>query len=386
MKATVIGCLVLLGVLASTMAETANARDGDPEAELEGLRKRIESLQSELERDADRKRKESARLRAEDKRVSAAANLLAETKNQLAASKSRQRAMLAERETLADRLGMHRDVLSAQARAAYIGGRHQRLKLALNQQDPATLGRMMVYYRYLSENRAQSIAEVSDELERLAEIELGLAAEARELEKLEESRAQELGDLESARAQRRELIASIDQDLKRRGDEMGRLQQDQKDLEKLIEELQKALAELPGTSREPFAEQRGKLAWPVAGRLLSDFGQPRAGGSLKWNGVLVGTERGAEVRAVYHGRVAYADWLPGLGLLTVVEHGDGYISLYGHNETLFRNVGEWVQPGDVLATTGDSGGRSGSALYFEIRKGARPQDPHRWFGSRLTAR
>ncbi len=381
-----IGGLVLLGVLVSTMPATASAADGDPEAELEGLRKRIESLQTELERDADRKRKESARLRAEDKRVSAAASLLAETKSQLAASKSRQRALLAERETLADRLGMHRDVLSAQARAAYIGGRHQRLKLALNQQDPATLGRMMVYYRYLSENRAQSIAEDAAELDRLAEIELGLSVEARELGKLEETRAQELGDLESARAQRRKLIASIDQDLKRRGDEMGRLRQDQKDLEKLIEELQKALAELPGTSREPFAEQRGKLAWPVAGRLLSDFGQPRAGGSIKWNGVLVGTERGAEVRAVYHGRVAYSDWLPGLGLLTVVEHGDGYISLYGHNETLFKSVGEWVQPGDVLATTGDSGGRSGSALYFEIRKGARPQDPHRWFGSRLSAR
>ena len=126
----------------------------------------------------------------------------------------------------------------------------------------------------------------------------------------------------------------------RRGDEIESLKEAQKDLEDLIEELRKALDSLPGTSRDPFAEQRGQLGWPVTGSLLNDFGQPRAGGSLRWNGVLIGTDRGAEVRSVYHGRVAYADWLPGLGLLIVIEHGDGYMSLYGHNETLFKQLGD----------------------------------------------
>ena len=107
---------------------------------------------------------------------------------------------------------------------------------------------------------------------------------------------------------------------------------------------------------------------------------------MRWNGVVIGTDRGREVRSIYHGRVAYADWLPGMGLLMVVEHGDGYMSLYGHNESLYKRVGDWVSPGEVLAAVGDTGGRSGAALYFEIRKDGRPENPHPWFSSRVPSR
>ena len=107
---------------------------------------------------------------------------------------------------------------------------------------------------------------------------------------------------------------------------------------------------------------------------------------MRWNGVLIGTDRGREVRSIYHGRVAYADWLPGMGLLLVVEHGDGYMSLYGHNESLYKRVGDWVSPGEVLAAAGDTGGRSRAALYFEIRKDGRPENPHPWFSSRVPSR
>jgi septal ring factor EnvC (AmiA/AmiB activator) len=220
----------------------------------------------------------------------------------------------------------------------------------------------------------------------LAEIEQQLSAEAAELQNLGQLRARELDELETARKRRRSIVAKLDKDMVRRGDEIENLKEAQKDLETLIAELQRAIEDLPGTSRDPFADQRGQLVWPVKGSLLSDFGQPRAGGSLRWNGVLIGTDRGAEVKAIYHGRVAYADWLPGLGLLVVIEHGDGYMSLYGHNETLFKQLGDWVRPSEVIATTGDSGGRSQAALYFEIRKGARPENPHRWFKGRLRAR
>jgi len=122
----------------------------------------------------------------------------------------------------------------------------------------------------------------------------------------------------------------------------------------------------------------GRLTWPVAGRLIQDYGQPRGNGRLRWNGVLIAAPAGREVRAVYHGRVAYADWLPGLGLLVVVDHGDGYLSLYGHNESLLKSAGDWVAPGDVLATVGQSGGQATPALYFEIREGREPVDPGDW--------
>jgi septal ring factor EnvC (AmiA/AmiB activator) len=150
-----------------------------------------------------------------------------------------------------------------------------------------------------------------------------------------------------------------------------------------VRELRRALERIdkfPTDSKDAFARLRGKLAWPVAGRLVASFGQTRAGG-VKWDGVLLAGTQGTPVRAVYHGRVVYADWLSGLGLLTIIDHGDGYLSLYGHNERLYKEVGERVTAGDTIATLGDSGGRPRPELYFEIRKAGKPVDPRPWFKS-----
>jgi septal ring factor EnvC (AmiA/AmiB activator) len=131
--------------------------------------------------------------------------------------------------------------------------------------------------------------------------------------------------------------------------------------------------------KAPFEPLRGKLPWPVQdGKVIARFGQSRAGGSMRWQGMLIGTERGARVRAPYAGRVVYGDWLPGMGLMLVIDHGGGYMSLYGHNEELFRKVGESVVAGDVIGSVGDSGGHSQPALYFEVRRGKTPVDPQTW--------
>ena len=132
------------------------------------------------------------------------------------------------------------------------------------------------------------------------------------------------------------------------------------------------------SSEEPLTQHKGRLTWPVAGTLLHAFGQPRANGQLKWNGVVLAAPRGREVRSVYHGRVEFADWLAGMGLLVIVNHGDGYMTLYGYNETVLKNSGDWVAPGDVIATVGDSGGQPQASLYFELRQGTRPVNPRRW--------
>jgi septal ring factor EnvC (AmiA/AmiB activator) len=131
---------------------------------------------------------------------------------------------------------------------------------------------------------------------------------------------------------------------------------------------------------------KGRLTWPIAGTLLHDFGQPRATGRLKWNGVVLAAPRGREIRAVYHGRVIFADWLAGMGLLVIVDHGGGYMSLYGYSETTLKIAGDWVAPGDVIATVGDSGGQTRSGLYFEIRQGTKPLNPRSWVSKQPTAR
>ena len=125
---------------------------------------------------------------------------------------------------------------------------------------------------------------------------------------------------------------------------------------------------------------KGKLPWPVKGRVLAKYGQLRAGGPLKWQGLVIGAERGTQVRAPYHGRVVYADWLPGLGLLIVLDHGGGYMSLYGHNEQVYRRVGDRVAPGDALAAVGEAAGLGRPGLYLEIRKGKQTLDPQEWLG------
>jgi septal ring factor EnvC (AmiA/AmiB activator) len=165
--------------------------------------------------------------------------------------------------------------------------------------------------------------------------------------------------------------------IKSGGATVAKLKREAAALEKLIADLRRAMKDLPPTGGQAFEKVRGRLAWPVAGKLGARFGQARGGG-LKWNGVLIEASRGSEVRALYDGRVAYADWLPGMGLLLIIDHG-GYMSLYAHNEQLFKAAGDRVEGGEIVSTVGDSGGPSNPGLYLEIRRGARPVDPVPWF-------
>jgi septal ring factor EnvC (AmiA/AmiB activator) len=268
--------------------------------------------------------------------------------------------------------------LAAQVRAAYMSGSQEKIKLLLNQRDPAMLGRMMAYYRYLNDYRAGNIAAVIEQIRQLDELRSQIAAEEARLGELARARYAELTRLNQSQENRTVLLASLREKIESEGHEVDRLAAQEKDLTRLIAELTSILSDYPISSEQPFSEHKGKLTWPVAGTLLHDFGQPRVGGNIKWNGVVLAAPRGREVRAIYHGRVAFADWLAGMGLLVIVDHGDGYMTLYGYNETILKNTGDWVAPGDVIATVGDSGGQSQASLYFELRRGTRPVNPRQW--------
>jgi len=358
----------------------------DPAARLDTLRSRIKDIQAEIDSETERRDSEIARLRQAEREAGAAVRVLTETEAQLRESRARQANIQTQVDASRRNLDAKRQTLAMQVRAAYAGGRAERLRVFLNQEDPARLGRVLAYYRYLADDRAQEINAVTSELDELAHAEARLAENSARLADLAAKQAEEARRLEAARQERTRIVASLDARISDRQSEAARLAGEAAALESLIEELRRALVDMPGTDRDPFASHKGKLEWPTNGMLISDFGQPRAGGSLKWNGVVIGTGRGRDVRAVYYGRVAYADWLPGMGLLMVIEHGDGYMSLYGHNETLYKRVGDWVEPGEVIAAVGDTGGKARSGLYFEIRRNGQPENPHRWFGKRLAAK
>jgi len=348
------------------------------ERELEQVRERISDLKQSMDRSAAERDRLTGELQGIEIAISEQRLRIKDIEREQRYTENKKQALdadLAEREK---HLDIESGELAAQVRAAYMSGSQEKIKLLLNQRDPATLGRLMAYYRYLSDYRAENIAAVVEEIQRLAELRNQIAAEEARLTRLAEKRYTELGQLNASQEERQTLIRSLKKKIASEGHEVERLAADEEDLTRLIAELTSILSDYPISSEAPFSEHKGRLTWPVAGTLIHDFGQPRVGGGIKWNGVVLAAPRGREVRAVYHGRVAFADWLAGMGLLVIVDHGEGYMSLYGYNETILKNAGDWVAPGDLIATVGDSGGQQRSSVYFELRRGTRPVDPRQW--------
>ena len=350
------------------------------EVQLKALKTEIEKVASQVRNDKAAKDRLARELRTAEMSVSDVRRSLDDLREQRA-DNARRRAALAEdrRKRQAD-LAKERDGLAGQLRAAYLIGSEEPLKLLLNQKDPARAGRMFAYYSYFGRARADTIAGINTKLADLDRLDHDIAAADERLAGIEAQRKAELGKLDNARAQRGKVLASLQVESKERAESLERMKREQGALEKLLNELKRAIQRFPPDNNTEFGRLRGRLAWPVEGRLVARFGETR-GGTVKWDGVLLSVERGVPVRAVYSGRVVYADWLPGLGLLTIVDHGDGYLSLYGHNDRLYKAAGERVAAGEPIAAAGDSGGRSRPELYFEIRKGGRPIDPAPWFKS-----
>ena len=364
----------------------ASAQDSNPakaEAELKAVRTQIDKVRAEMERDAGRRDKLAREIEESEKTVGAARDALEKLRRERAVHATRRAELAAERVRVETELATDRGALAGQIRAAHMIGQQEPIKLLLNQRDPGQTGRVLVYYQYFGRARATQIAAIDAHLAGLAQLDAELAVQEERLAALEEQQKGEVTRLQSGRERRGRALVSLEAESKNRARQLERLKEQQEGLEKLVRELRRALERIdkfPTDSKDAFAKLRGKLAWPVAGKLVAAFGQTRAGG-VKWDGMLLTGVHGAPVRAVYHGRVVYADWLSGLGLLTIIDHGDGYLSLYGHNERLYKEVGERVTAGDTIATLGDSGGRPRPELYFEIRKAGRPVDPRPWFKS-----
>lgn len=371
--------LLLPTTLALLLAvPSAGAASKDPEADLRRVERQIQALQKSVRDDLARRDRLAATLRQAEETVGAARERLKAARAAVRASDLRLEELAAERGGEEAKLLAERDALAAELRAAYVSGREEHLKLLLSQRDPAALGRVLVYYSYFGRARAGRIAGIEQTVRRLEALERDADAERARRATLEADRERELAGLEAAREERAQALAALNATIKSRQDSVARLKREAAALEKLVADLRRALAQAPAPAGQPFAGVRGKLPWPVPGRIVARFGEPRGGG-LKWNGVLIATDRGAEVRAPYAGRVVYADWLPGLGLLLIIDHGGGYMTLYGHNEQLYRRVGEAVVAGDVIAAAGDSGGQARPELYLEVRRGTAAEDPRKWF-------
>ena len=379
MKWRIIFVLVMLTGGAFALAQDSQGELADvKERELQDVRDRISDLKRSMDRGAADRDRLTAELQDIEIAISEQRIRIKEMEREQRYVERRKQQLgndLVEREAHLDEQSTE---LAAQVRAAYMSGNQEKVKMLLTQRDPATLGRVMAYYRYLNDYRAENILAVMEQIRRLDELRKQIAVEETRLAELVRGRYAELGRLNTSQASRRALLASLRKKIADEGQEVERLAAQEQDLTRLISELTSILSDYPISSEQPFTSHKGRLTWPIVGTLLHDFGQPRVRGKLKWNGVVMAAPRGQEVRAVYHGRIAFADWLAGMGLLVIVDHGEGYMTLYGYNETVLKNAGDWVAPGDVIATVGDSGGQQQTGLYFELRRGTRPVDPRQW--------
>ena len=348
------------------------------QAKLTALRARITELTTRMGSQLAQRDSLSARVRETELVIAAKRQRVEELHTAQLAAERHRADLRAEEGRNLSALQAERASLASQARAAYMIGRQEELKLLLNQSNPASLGRTLTYYGYFAEQRSQKIKSIQSDEARLQQLVAQIEQQTQELQKLQDDATQEIAGLQHARAERSVAVAALTKKLESGNQELGNLKREEQAVESLVADLARMMQDFPTDPSQSFDRMRGKLPWPVLGHVSARYQAPRENsGGVRWNGVMIETERAAKVRAPFFGRVAYADWLQGLGLLMIIGHSGGYMTLYGHAEVLYKSVGDKVAPGDVIASLSDSEGAK-PQLYFEIREGRKTVDPKLW--------
>ena len=358
-------------------------------AKLEALQAEIERVQERLEAARGEQGKLERELRRVDRDIGRNSRELQEIEQRLARTQERLKALRATRADQLAALDEQKELLARQVRAAYAGGRQAQIKLLLNQQDPAAVGRVLAYYEYLQGARIARIDAVESTLTDLRRTEAEIGKETAALEAARKVQEQRRDALLAGKHERETVLGKLKAEIRSSDRRLGTLREDEERLKELVTKLARVLADIPSDGEmKPFNALKGKLPWPAEGSIRARFGEERGkmGAHLTWQGVLIDAPEGRKVRAISHGRVIFADWMRGFGLLAIVDHGEGYMSLYGHNQSLYASVGDWVEPGEVIGASGRSGGQDSAGVYFEIRHKGKPVNPASWCRSSVASR
>jgi septal ring factor EnvC (AmiA/AmiB activator) len=351
-------------------ALSAPVESAQAKAKLAALRARIDELTDQRAAELAQRDVLGARLRQAELAITAKRRSLEVLQAAVTVAERRRNLSIAEQARTRAELDAERAALAGQIVAAYMIGRQEQFKLLLSQTDPAALGRLLTYYGYFGRARAAQISAIRARQQQLEAIAVEIEQQSARLKALGRDGSRDLAELENARAARVATLAALALQVKTGDEQLASLERESQAVESLLAELASVLQQFPQDGEQAFERLKGRLPWPVAGRLVAHPHDPA-------NGIVIEAGEGAKVRAPYSGRVIYADWLPGLGLLMIIGHSDGYLSLYGHAEVLYKSVGERVAPGDVIAGLSDAAGRS-ARLYFEIRQGRKALDTKAW--------
>ncbi len=367
-------CITLLFFTSSVLADKTKT-----EQELQQLQKAIAAVKDKLSKNQQQQSKAEKRLSDADKKLSSASKNLRDTRNSITNKQSELKNLKKEQTTKQIEAQQQKVLLANQLRSAYKSGNEEYLKLLLNQEDPAKVTRMLKYYDYLNKARIENIQALQNNLKRLNEIELAINSNILDLQSLQQSQEQQRSNLLTLKKEQQSALAQLKTDYSSNNQRLSKLRRNEQELQKLLSQLEETLKNFsPPQSLNGLANFKRKLNWPLKGNLLHRFGTSKLNSSLKWNGIMINSKEGKEVQAIQQGRVVFADWLRGFGLMTIIDHGKGYLSLYGHNQSLLKNPGDFVEAGEPISTVGQSGGFPQSALYFEIRHNGKPQNPLQW--------
>lgn len=382
---------VLCALASSLMFQHAMAETQQVQYELDQqeVEERLKNLEIDIalfkqQHEASMKQKSAIerQLEVNEKRISDLINQIHDTQEALIKGEARIAQLGKEQAELQAAKAEQQDYIAKQLRYAWQAGNQEFLKLLLNQEDPHDIDRKLTLHGYILAARARQVAAYSNTLAELLQVTETLAEANRQHLANRKSLQTRRQSLVETQAEKQQTLKLVVQEIAASGKQLKKSMQDQQQLEALLDKIRNSIAWLKEEAAESFKEMQGRLFMPLAGKIDHVFGQERQGSRLNWNGVFIAAKEGAAVHAVHPGRVVFSDWLRGYGLLLIISHGDGYMSLYGHNQVLYRRPGEWVEANDMIAAAGDTGGQDKSGLYFEIRVAGKPTNPQAWCKTR----
>ena len=371
----------LLLLLMLMLAAVASA-DEEQEQKLDNLKRSISSLEQQLE-DRDKERNS---LQSELKKVELRASKINSNVRRLRGKINK---LESELKDLSSRerdlqLGIRGQsaAIVEQIAAAYKLGNQEPIKLLLNQEDPQKIARVFKYYDYFLQARTEKIQRYKKDVDELATVIADIETQKLRLTQSRADLEADKNKLTRQAKKRKKTLSNLQSSLRTDKKKLSKLKKERGKLEELLAAVKRSAADLALPSNyESFISRKGQLSWPLKGRVAHSYGSRRSG-ELRWEGWLIGAKAGDEVKAVHQGRVVFSNYLRGFGLLVIVDHSDGYLTLYAHNQELLKDTGDWVQSNEILSRAGDTGGLDKPALYFEIRKDGNPADPKSWLGKR----
>jgi len=359
--------------------QVSAAEDPTPQEQLAEVNAAIEEIEQWLSDIRQQRSSEEAALSDIQAEIDILEGQIEDNQQQIASLQTEQQTLSRQQADLMQQSESQRQQIAQALKAVYQSGHDSMIKVLLNQQDPARAGRMTHYFRTFHSQQLEQIAAWQVTIQQLENTASQLAETQSRLDNANQRLAAQLGDLSSRQTQRLTIIANLTEQMLARDDELNALQNDRAELEALVEEINRIIEDIPSPEElMPFAGQKGQMPWPLSGNITARFGERFANGQMRRQGIIISADTGSVVRAVHPGRIVFADWLRGSGHLILIDHGQGYMSVYSHQQSLSKQSGEWVNRGEAIGISGNDAGNGQPGLYFEIRQQREPLDPLAW--------